>query len=95
MKIEQRLIADLIRSPQSRALQHIFFAERQTRKIPADFLPGITSGGERQHSLPTKINRIGVIGAGTMGTGIAICFLNVGVEVGRFPLKIPDFYNDY
>jgi 3-hydroxyacyl-CoA dehydrogenase len=58
-------------SVESKALVHVFFAERNTRKIPglaADSKrPAITSGG--------------VIGAGTMGGGIAICFANAGLPV--------------
>src|ERR1700730_4348735 len=56
---------------ESKALVHVFFAERDTRKVPG--LPadararGIASGG--------------VVGAGTMGGGIAICFANAGLPV--------------
>ena len=58
-------------SPQHYALQHLFFAERQARKIdsvPADCRP-----------LP--IRRAAVIGAGNMGGGIAMCFANAGIPV--------------
>ncbi len=55
---------------ESKAAIHVFFAERNTRKIPG--LPA--SGGER-------IAGGGVIGAGTMGGGIAICFANAGLPV--------------
>lgn len=58
-------------SPQHYALQHLFFAERQARKIdgvPADCKP-----------LP--IRRAAVIGAGNMGGGIAMCFANAGIPV--------------
>jgi 3-hydroxyacyl-CoA dehydrogenase len=56
---------------QSKALRYGFFAERQTSKVP-----GVTSATPR---LP--VNTIGIIGAGTMGAGIAINFLLAGLPV--------------
>lgn len=57
--------------PQSAALRHVFFAERAARKIPG--LPAET---------PTyPIERVGIVGAGTMGGGIAMCFANAGLDV--------------
>ena len=56
---------------ESRALIHVFFAERNTRKVPGLPAPG---------SYP-KIASGGVVGAGTMGGGIAICFANAGMPV--------------
>ena len=56
---------------ESRALVHVFFAERATRKVPG--LPEST----RARPLASA----GVIGAGTMGGGIAICFANAGLPV--------------
>ncbi|GLK61395.1 3-hydroxyacyl-CoA dehydrogenase NAD-binding domain-containing protein [Azotobacter vinelandii DJ] len=68
---EGRLFAGLHAGPQSRALCHAFLAERAAGKIP-----GIDD------STPTiPVERVGVVGAGTMGTGIAIVFLNAGFEV--------------
>ncbi|THF88102.1 3-hydroxyacyl-CoA dehydrogenase [Deinococcus sp. KSM4-11] len=58
-------------SPQSRGLRHLFFAERESAKIP-----GIT-----KDTPTTDIRRAGIIGAGTMGGGIAMNFLNVGIPV--------------
>ncbi|MCD0161575.1 enoyl-CoA hydratase/isomerase family protein [Deinococcus sp. 6YEL10] len=58
-------------SPQSRGLRHIFFAERESAKIP-----GIT-----KDTPTTEIKSAGIIGAGTMGGGIAMNFLNVGIPV--------------
>ncbi|HEY3657302.1 MAG TPA: 3-hydroxyacyl-CoA dehydrogenase NAD-binding domain-containing protein [Steroidobacteraceae bacterium] len=58
-------------SDESKALVHVFFAERDTRKVaglPAD-------------ARPRTIARGGVVGAGTMGGGIAICFANAGMPV--------------
>jgi 3-hydroxyacyl-CoA dehydrogenase len=54
-----------------KALVHVFFAERETRKVPG--LPADTK------SLPMASG--GVVGAGTMGGGIAICFANAGIPV--------------
>ena len=56
---------------ESKALIHVFFAERETRKVPG--LPADAKG--------RSIARGGVIGAGTMGGGIAVCFANAGLPV--------------
>ncbi|MDB5700940.1 MAG: 3-hydroxyacyl-CoA dehydrogenase [Sphingomonadales bacterium] len=61
----------LLTSVQSAAQRHIFFAERQASKID-----GIASDVK-----PRAINRVGVIGAGTMGGGISMNFLSAGVAV--------------
>lgn len=58
-------------SPQSAAMRHVFFAERATGKLPD--IPADT------HTLP--IDSVAVIGAGTMGGGIAMCFANAGIPV--------------
>jgi len=58
-------------SPESRALRHVFFAERETVRSPA----GGSSG------TPHDIERVAVIGAGTMGQGIAIALLDAGLSV--------------
>jgi 3-hydroxyacyl-CoA dehydrogenase len=67
---EARLFEELIRSAPSAALRHLFFAERELGKIPG--LPPTE---------PLNIATAGVIGAGTMGTGIAITFANAGIPV--------------
>ncbi|MFT6288943.1 MAG: 3-hydroxyacyl-CoA dehydrogenase [Alcanivorax sp.] len=59
------------KSPQSAALRHVFFAERATGKLPD--LPKDTAVRE--------VNSVAVIGAGTMGGGIAMCFANAGIPV--------------
>jgi 3-hydroxyacyl-CoA dehydrogenase len=56
---------------EAKALIHVFFAERETRKVPG--LPADTKG--------RTIVSGGVIGAGTMGGGIAVCFANAGLPV--------------
>ena len=58
-------------SPQSSALRHVFFAERATARLPD--IPADTP------DLP--IRKVGIIGAGTMGGGIAMCFANAGISV--------------
>ncbi|MGH8465060.1 MAG: 3-hydroxyacyl-CoA dehydrogenase NAD-binding domain-containing protein, partial [Pseudomonas sp.] len=58
-------------SRQSQALRHVFFAEREAGKIP----------GIDAHTPLRAINKVAVIGAGTMGGGIAMNFANVGIPV--------------
>ncbi|HUA07700.1 MAG TPA: 3-hydroxyacyl-CoA dehydrogenase NAD-binding domain-containing protein [Candidatus Acidoferrales bacterium] len=67
---EARLFEELARSAPSAALRHVFFAERELAKIPN--LPA---------AAPLDIKKAGVIGAGTMGTGIAITFAQSGIPV--------------
>ncbi len=68
---ERDIFNNLMQTPESRALRHVFFAERATSKI-AD-VPEDTP--------KRSIDSVAVIGAGTMGGGIAMCFLNVGIPV--------------
>jgi 3-hydroxyacyl-CoA dehydrogenase len=58
-------------TPESKGAIHAFFAERETRKIPG--LPAETQA--------RAVKLAGVVGAGTMGGGIAICFANAGIPV--------------
>ena len=67
---EYRLFDELVASAPSLALRHLFFAERELSKIPG--LPPAE---------PLEIKSAGVIGGGTMGTGIAITFANAGIPV--------------
>jgi len=68
---ERELFMQLVATPESRALRHAFFAERAATKIP-----GIDA------STPARsIERVAVIGAGTMGGGIAMNFLSAGIPV--------------
>ncbi|MEA2718190.1 MAG: 3-hydroxyacyl-CoA dehydrogenase [Candidatus Eremiobacteraeota bacterium] len=67
---ELRLFMELVQSKPSAALRHVFFAERELSKVPG--LP---------KSEPVEIKTAGVIGAGTMGTGIAIVFAEAGIPV--------------
>ena len=71
IKVEQKLFRELVTGTQSAAQRHVFFAERQVWKIPD--VPADT---------PTiPVNKVGIIGAGTMGGGIAMNFLNTGFPV--------------
>ncbi|WP_020401228.1 3-hydroxyacyl-CoA dehydrogenase NAD-binding domain-containing protein [Kordiimonas gwangyangensis] len=71
MKRERELFQECFTNPQAKALQHMFFAERQVSRIP-----GIDKDTPRR-----EIKRVGIIGAGTMGGGIAMNFANVGIPV--------------
>jgi 3-hydroxyacyl-CoA dehydrogenase len=73
---EARLFDELVHSEASLALRHLFFAERELDKIPERV---IASGIEGRHALP--VAKAGVVGAGTMGSGIAITFAQSGVPV--------------
>ena len=70
-KVEREGFLSLMASPESRALRHVFAAERAAAKIPG--LPADT--------VLRKIAKVGVIGAGTMGGGITMNFLNAGIPV--------------
>ena len=71
LKIENKLFMELMAGPQSKAQQYFFFAERQAAKVE-----GI---GKDIQEIP--INKVGVIGGGLMGGGIAMNMANVGIPV--------------
>ncbi len=71
MKVEHSLFMELFVSTECAAQRHVFFAERETGKVPD--VPASTV------ALP--IAKVGVIGAGTMGGGITMNFLNAGIPV--------------
>ena len=71
IRIERELFRELVQTPESRALRHGFFAERAVARIP-----GIAV------DTPTRmVERVAVIGAGTMGGGIAMSFASAGLPV--------------
>ena len=70
-KREGQLFRELAASPYAKALQYAFFAERKAADIP-DIGPDVR---------PRKVDRVGVVGAGTMGSGIALAMLNAGLAV--------------
>ncbi len=71
MVYEREAFLALMMTPQCKALRHAFFAERAASKIPD--VPGDTP--------VRKVAKVGVIGAGTMGGGITMNFLNAGLPV--------------
>lgn len=74
---ERKLFMELMTGPQSAAQRYYFFAERQAQKIPD--VPDDT---------PTRaINKVGVLGAGTMGGGISMNFANAGIPVTIVEVK--------
>ena len=77
MKLERELFTGLMFTPESKALRHAFMAERATTKIPD--VPADTPVRE--------VKKIAVIGAGTMGGGIAMNFLNAGIPVVMLEMK--------
>ena len=68
---EREVFEDCMTSAESRALRHVFFAERQARRVP----------GIGKETPVRPVERAAIIGAGTMGTGIATCFANAGIPV--------------
>jgi 3-hydroxyacyl-CoA dehydrogenase len=77
IKRERELFLELLNSPESRAQRYFFFAEREAAKIPD--VPADT---------PVKdVRKAAVIGAGTMGGGIAMNFANVGIPVTVVEVK--------
>src|SRR5213593_4501484 len=71
IKRERELFVELLNSPESKAQRYFFFAEREAAKIPD--VPADTP--------PREIKTAAVIGAGTMGGGIAMNFANAGIPV--------------
>jgi len=71
LRREWDVFLELTASEQAKSQRHIFFAEREAAKIAG--LPADTK--------PREIRRAAIIGAGTMGGGIAMCFANVGIPV--------------
>jgi 3-hydroxyacyl-CoA dehydrogenase len=69
--VERKLFLELVGGIQSQAQRHAFFAERAAAKI-----------ADVPDSTPTvQVATVGIIGAGTMGGGIAMCFANAGIPV--------------
>ena len=68
LAVEARINTELKTSPQARALRHLFRAERMAARPPAN-------------TAPWPLRRIGVVGGGTMGSGIAVALADAGLEV--------------
>ncbi|WP_042295504.1 3-hydroxyacyl-CoA dehydrogenase NAD-binding domain-containing protein [Paraburkholderia bannensis] len=74
---ERECFIELVQTPESHALRHAFFGERAASKIP-----------DVPSSTPTRdIQKVAVIGAGTMGGGITMNFLNAGLPVTLLETK--------
>ncbi len=71
LAVERQAFLELMQSPESKALRHAFFAERGAGKI--DDLAASTAA--------RPLETAAVIGAGTMGAGITVCFLEAGIPV--------------
>jgi 3-hydroxyacyl-CoA dehydrogenase len=77
LAVERQQFEKLMKSDESRALRHLFFAERQVSKIP-----------DVPEDTPTReIKSAALIGAGTMGGGIAMNFANAGIPVKMLELN--------
>ena len=68
---EREIFFNLAKSEQAKALIHAFFAERGVSKVP----------GISKDTAATPVNRVGIVGAGTMGGGIAMACANAGIAV--------------
>jgi 3-hydroxyacyl-CoA dehydrogenase len=71
LQFEREKFIECMKSPQSAALRHMFFAEREAAKVR-----GLSSDTALR-----DVNKVGVIGAGTMGSGIATNFASAGMHV--------------
>ncbi|TAM02526.1 MAG: 3-hydroxyacyl-CoA dehydrogenase, partial [Paraburkholderia sp.] len=77
LAFERSCFVELVQTPESHALRHAFFGERAASKIPD--VPSSTPVRE--------IAQVAVIGAGTMGGGITMNFLNAGIAVTLLEMK--------
>src|SRR5215831_8564419 len=77
MGTERRIFTELMAGAESQALRHAFFAERAISKVP-----GLTDKTPQR-----KIATVAVVGAGTMGSGIAMTFANAGIPVTLIEAK--------
>jgi 3-hydroxyacyl-CoA dehydrogenase len=77
LRLERESFIALMNTPESRAMRHVFNAERAASKIA-----GLPEGTPLR-----PIARVGVIGAGTMGGGITMNFLNAGIPVALLEMK--------
>ena len=77
LAFERKTFIELMQTPESKALRHAFFAERATSKIP-----------DVPEDTPVRaVKKVAVIGAGTMGGGITMNFLNAGIPVVMLETK--------
>lgn len=69
--VEEEAFLGLLHSPVARALRHVFFAERAAARVP-----GLGRDIETR-----PVRKVGIVGVGTMGGGIAMTFANAGIDV--------------
>ncbi len=69
-RLERKLFFECVRGEQARALIHVFFAEREASKLP-----------EASGVAASPIRTVAIVGAGTMGSGIATACANAGLDV--------------
>ena len=77
LAVERAAFLSLVKDPTSKALRHLFFAEREAARVP----------GIGKDVKARAIARAAVIGAGTMGGGIAMCFAQAGIPVTLIEVK--------
>jgi 3-hydroxyacyl-CoA dehydrogenase len=77
LRIEREAFMECMRSPQSAALRHMFFAEREAAKVR----------GLAKDTPLREISKVGIIGGGTMGSGIAMNFANAGMQVALLEIN--------
>lgn len=77
LKNERELFLSCLNSPQRKGLIHAFFAPREAAKVP----------GIGPEVKPRRVESVGIIGAGTMGGGIAMSFANAGIPVTLLEMK--------
>jgi len=78
LKAERAAFVRLVQGDQSRAQRHLFFAEREAAKVP----------GIDKDVQPRPVKKAGVIGAGTMGGGIAMALANGGIPVTMLEMNM-------
>ena len=77
LKVEFQLFSELVTTAESAALRHAFFAERAAAKVP----------GVPETTMARPVKSVAIIGAGTMGGGITMNFLNAGIPVTLLEMK--------
>lgn len=71
LDFERALFDEIVTGPESKALRHMFFAEREAAKLE----------GQDASTVARKIASVGILGAGTMGAGIAMAYANARIPV--------------
>lgn len=77
LAFERAQFLDCLASPEAVALQHVFFVEREAARIP----------NQPKDTALRRIDKVGIVGAGTMGGGIAMTFINAGIPVALLEVR--------